>query len=134
MEVAIEKYMKLIRMPETDYNMKENLVTKLCALRIKLHEMNEEIDKTSHFGHSLYKCQDTDSPKVLVCGSCGRRSGWLPIPSLLRSSFYESDMLVCNSCNLHIHRDCLNKVSYDFVDFHLIRNYIISYCLCPTLD
>lgn len=121
-------------MPETDYNMKENLVTKLCALRIKLHEMNEEIDKTSHFGHSLYKCQDTDSPKVLVCGSCGRRSGWLPIPSLLRSSFYESDMLVCNSCNLHIHRDCLNKVSYDFVDFHLIRNYIISYCLCPTLD
>ncbi|XP_015792468.1 differentially expressed in FDCP 8 homolog [Tetranychus urticae] len=108
-ELAIQRYIKLIRMPETDQIIREQLVAKVCALRIQLNDMNEEAEKTSHLGHTLIRFIETDSPKSVVCDSCEKKSRGLPLTSLFRSSNSGKDMLVCYSCNLHIHQDCLEK-------------------------
>jgi len=122
MELAVRRCIKLIRMHDTEQSIKEKLVSKLCELRIKLNELNENENENIHFGHGLYTVDDS---KQLVCDICDKKQKSNSFISLLKSPIKDNELVACATCNYCVHQDCLKQVRVFGISFYFHHFAII---------
>ena len=126
-ERAIRRYMKLIRCEETDSTKKKKLILKLCELRIRLNQLNEEMDQkylnghrfnnkpnsSSDFrsGNGLLPAVTSSSTSATACDVCLKKQSPILLPPAIFKTYQPNFILSCDFCDFRIHRNCMNCVS-----------------------
>lgn len=121
MEFAIKKYIKLIRLHDTNQFVKEKLVSKLCDLRIKLNELNENEVENIHFGHTFNLL---NAGKQFSCDVCEKKQKNNRLISLLQTPVKENAFFICVTCNYCVHQDCLKQVKISYFLFTFITIFL----------
>ena len=101
LERAIQKYIRLIRLEHDSEEKRKKLIVRLCQLRIRLNQMNEEIEEKFLNGHRLsppgqlqHQVEVASSP-----GSCSSLVvGTPPSAILIPTTTSPSSSLVCDVC------------------------------------
>lgn len=99
-ERAIHRYMRLIRIDGYDDEKKRKLIIKLCDMRIKLNQMNEDMEVKYFNGHRLSKTSDHIT--CLTCDVCLKKQRIIIFHSL-----QSNQILTCDYCGYNIHRNCM---------------------------
>ena len=103
-ERAIRKYIKLIRLQDTDEQTRRKLIVKLCELRIRLNEMNEAIEETyfkSHRFSSSNKSSNVSASGVQVTSNAQNSptiAAWSFVDPVLSSVMSSSSSIACDVC------------------------------------
>jgi hypothetical protein len=117
-ERAIRRYIKLIRCedtPDQDPDKKRKLILRLCQLKIRLNQMNEELDEKYLNGHRLNRpgsngsitdLTGSSSSSVMACDVCLKKQNMIMLPSGLFKTYQPNVLLVCDFCEFKIHRNC----------------------------
>lgn len=150
-ERAIRRYMKLIRCEETDSEKKKKLIIKLCELRIRLNQLNEEMDQKYLNGHRFNNKPNSSSssssdswsgngvlqlPAVtssssssIACDVCLKKQSLILLPQAIFKTYQPNFILSCDFCDFKIHRNCMNSVSSD----HFFPPLFLSLSFCKSL-
>lgn len=128
-ERAIRRYIRLIRLEETDSDpeKKKKLIVKLCQLKIRLNQMNEEEETKFFNGHRLNRSKSSSilstsslslsasptttgdsSSSGLICDVCLKRQTMILLPPGLFKTYQPNLVLVCDFCDFKIHRNCIS--------------------------
>ena len=127
-ERAIRRYIKLIRLedsPDQDPDKKKKLIIRLCQLRIRLNQMNEELEEKYLNGHRLNRPGEgsvsgsvtdlsggvSSSQSSLVCDVCLKKQNMILLPPGLFKTYQPNVVLVCDFCDFKIHLHCISMVS-----------------------
>ncbi|RWS11591.1 DUF4206 domain containing protein-like protein [Dinothrombium tinctorium] len=102
LEEAISKYMKLIRVQNSDEEIKKRWIKRLCDLRVKLNELNENSEQCIIFGHRFKRDDENDN----LCLVCLRKPRYLP--PLLRNTLHQN-IFSCGFCEFSAHQKCLKQ-------------------------
>ena len=126
--------MKLIRIQDYDPDKKRRLIIKLCDLRIKLNQMNEDFEQQYFFGHRFSSPSSKSSstlpdghntPPVvtsltcLTCDVCRKKQRMILLNSVLNGS---NQIMICDFCDFNLHKNCM----MGYIDTNRIRK-------CPKL-
>lgn len=129
-ERAIRRYMKLIRCEETDSEKKKKLIIKLCDLRVRLSQLNDEMDQKYLNGHRFNNKPNSGSSDArsgnsllpvtsssgLTCDVCLKKQSPILLPAAIFKTYQPNLILSCDFCDFKIHRNCMNSVSKIFLN------------------
>ena len=103
-ERAIRRYIKLIRLQDTDEQTRRKLIVKLCDLRIQLNEMNESMEETyfrSHRFNSKGLSANTSATSGNQTSNNAQNSptaAWSFIDPVYNSIMSSSSSIACDVC------------------------------------
>lgn len=142
--------MKLIRCEETDSDKKRRLIIKLCELRVRLAQMNEEMDEKYLNGHRFNNRPNssssisinsidsrsnsphhrfpliTSSSSSLMCDVCLKKQNMIPLPVAIFKTYQPNYIFSCDFCDYKIHRNCMTSVSVCL----FCPASFLTYCYC----
>ena len=101
--------MRLIRVQGNDQSRNSKLIVKICELRIKLNQMNENDELNMFRGHQL--TQNNDDTSSLICDICAKKQTLMLLPPAILKNINFNFVLSCTYCDIKIHRDCVSPVS-----------------------